>query len=533
MRTVLIGLDGATFNLLDPLMEQGVMPSLQEFMARGTRAELRSTHVPLTPVAWTSLATGRAPGHHGIFDFVRPEETDAGVYIKLLSAGDIRCETLWSMASRQDRSVTLLNFPVTYPAPRVTGFVIPASVTVRHLKRAVRPPELYTRLQRIPGVDVATLAMDMEIEKKGIQGLDERAYEPWIQMHLRRDEQWFRVLQHLLRTDPTDLTAIVFDSPDRVGHLAWRLLDPTLLPEGRSAWEERVHQLCLNCFRQLDRFIAEIVADVGSDADVFIVSDHGFGPSWDIFYVNRWLEENGYLHWGPEGAPTDDADSLLAQKLKTQYGLIDWRRTAAYTLTPGGNGIHIRVANGSGRPGISPKRYESFREELTAGLRTVTDPRNDERIVTQVLRREEIFAGSQMCRAPDLTLVLRDFGFVSVLNSDSTVKRRTQVKGLHRPDGIFIAAGSGIRSGARVDRLSIMDVCPALLHCLDLPIPADLDGRLPAEVFAFPQRRSFTPAAVFAPVSRRGARADGVDNGLTGVEEEAVLSRLRSLGYIE
>ena len=111
MRTVLIGLDGATFNLLDPLMEQGVMPFLREFAAGGTRAKLRSTADPLTPVSWTSLATGRAPGHHGIFDFIRPEETDAGVYIKLLSRRRHRCETIWSMASRQERSVTLLNFP--------------------------------------------------------------------------------------------------------------------------------------------------------------------------------------------------------------------------------------------------------------------------------------------------------------------------------------------------------------------------------------------------------------------------------------
>ena len=193
------------------------------------------------------------------------------------------------------------------------------------------------------------------------------------------------------------------------------MLDLTLLPETRSAWKERVHQLCMACFRQLDRFIAEIVPDGGSDAKVFIVSDHGFGPTWDIFYVNRWLEQNGYLQWGSDGAPVDDAESLLAQKLKTQYGLIDWRRTAAYALTPSGNGIHIRVADGraaagSRRSGTSPS------DELTAGLQTVNDPESGEPIVTEVLRREDIFAGSQMHLAPDLTLVLRDFGFVSVLN---------------------------------------------------------------------------------------------------------------------
>jgi predicted AlkP superfamily phosphohydrolase/phosphomutase len=533
MRTVLIGLDGATFDLLDPLMDRGEMPFLREFASRGTRAPLRSTPTFITPQAWTSLAPGPSPGSHGIFDFVRPEETDAGVYIKLLGARDIRCETVWSMASRQDRTVTLLNFPVTFPAPRVSGAVIPASVTVRHLRRAVHPRGLYDELERMPGFDPAVLAMDMEVEKKGIQGLEPEGYESWLRMQLRRDEQWFRVLRHLMRTAPTDLTAIVFDGPDRVGHLAWPLLDPALVPERRTAWEARVHELCLNCFRQLDDFIGEIVTEAGSDTNVFVVSDHGFGPTSDIFYVNRWLQDNGYLHWGPAGAPVDDADSLLAQRMTTQYGLIDWRRTAAYALTPSANGIYLRVADRPGRHGVAPAGYDALRDEIAEALGTVRDPVSGERIVTSVLAREEVFAGPEMRRAPDLTLVLRDFGFVSVLNSDTVLKRRKEPKGLHRPDGVFLAAGPDIRPGAAVGRLSIMDVCPALLYSLGLPVPDDLDGRLPVEVLdtfdaPWPREPSAMPAA-------RGPEPPGPEEtpALTPAEEAAVLSRLRALGYIE
>ena len=494
MRTVLIGLDGATFDLLDPLMSQGVMPFLKEFARRGTRAPLASTTACITPVAWTSLATGRAPGSHGIFDFVRPEETDGGVYIKLLGANDIRVETIWSMASRQGRTVTLLNFPVTFPAPRVGGCVVPASVTVRHLARAVRPPDLLRRLADVPDFDPAVLAMDLQVEKKSIQGLPEEEYEAWIRAHVRRDDQWFRVLRHLMRTEPCDLTAIVFDGPDRIGHLAWPLIDPALRPTHPTAWEERIHALCLDAFRRLDGFIAEIVAEAGPQAAVFVVSDHGFGPSSDIFYLNRWLAEQGYLAWGPAGVPVNDADSLLAQQMKTQYGLIDWARTVAYALTPSANGIHIRVADRPGRYGISPRNYDSFREELESGLRTVTDPKSGESIVSQVLRREDVHAGSEMLRAPDLTLVLRDFGFVSVLNSDMTLKQRAKPKGLHRPDGIFLAVGPGIRRDCAVNRLSIMDVAPALLHCLELPIPAGLDGRLPVEILQASRRDERSPA---------------------------------------
>jgi predicted AlkP superfamily phosphohydrolase/phosphomutase len=528
----MIGLDGATFDLLDPLVEHGVMPFLGEFLGRGTRARLRSTPTFITPQAWTSLATGRSPGSHGIFDFVRPEETDAGVYIKLLGSSDVQCETIWSMASRSGRTVTLLNFPLTYPAPRVSGFVVPAFVTARHLRRAVRPPDLYHRLNQIPGFDAADLAMDLELEKKGVQGLPEADYEAWILAHMRHEAQWFKVLRHLMRNDPTDLTAIVFDGPDRIGHLAWRLIDPGLLPASPTSWEQRIRDLCLRYFRQLDSFLAEIIDDAGPEATIYIVSDHGFGPTHDIFYVNRWLEQQGYLHWGSAGAPVDDSESMLPQQMKAQYNLIDWKRTVAYALTPSANGIHIRVADRPGRNGVAPARYDSLRDEIVAGLGTVVDPLTGEPIVREVHEREEIFAGSQMSRAPDLTLVLRDFGFVSVLNSDLTVKQRQQAKGLHRPDGIFIAAGPGIRRGAAVKRLSIMDVAPALLRSMELPAPPDFDGRLPTEIFQVaPDLDRAAGSATRSDVA--ASDADGSDSGYTGDEEDLVLSRLRALGYLE
>ena len=70
-RVVFIGLDGATFSILDPLMQDGTMPFLAKFTVKGVRAVLHSTPHPLTPPAWTSMVTGRSPGEHGIFDFVK------------------------------------------------------------------------------------------------------------------------------------------------------------------------------------------------------------------------------------------------------------------------------------------------------------------------------------------------------------------------------------------------------------------------------------------------------------------------------
>src|SRR5579859_7579572 len=97
-KALLIGLDGATFTVLDPYMERGVMPFLRKLVGQGSRAALRSIMPPLTPPAWTSLMTGKRPGRHGVFDFFQKESPDSN-YLRLADSQDIGSATIWSLAS--------------------------------------------------------------------------------------------------------------------------------------------------------------------------------------------------------------------------------------------------------------------------------------------------------------------------------------------------------------------------------------------------------------------------------------------------
>ena len=113
-----------------------------------------------------------------------------------------------------------------------------------------------------------------------------------------------------------------------------------------------------------------------------------------------------------------------------------------------------------------------------------------------------------------------------MLNATTVLKRRDRPKGLHRPDGIFLAAGPGIHRGRSADRLSIMDVAPAVLHSLGLPVPDGLDGRLPDRIW---HRAPAGPGTAAGLLVTAPAEPDGY----TGAEEEDVLARLRGLGYVE
>jgi predicted AlkP superfamily phosphohydrolase/phosphomutase len=420
-----------------------------------------------------------------------------------------------------------------FPPSPVAGYIISGFVPWRHLKDAIYPPNLYETLNSMPQFNRKELAMDLDMEKKCIQGLPPEQYEDWIACHIRRERQWMDILRYLMVTDPTDLTAIVFDGVDKIQHLCWRLIDPTLSLQRRTAWERNVYDLCLTYFRLLDNYIAEIVTLAGPEAHIFIASDHGFGPSTEIFYINVWLERHGYLHWADK-AEHDTRESLTVDRLKNHIALIDWSRTKAYAVTPSSNGIFIRVAKEPNQTGVAPEEYDSFRRHLMEELATFINPITGQPVVTRIQTREEAYPGSLMHLAPDLLLTLEDGGFVSILNADEPLKMRSEITGTHRPNGIFMASGPGIRKGAHTPMLSILDVAPLLLHSMELPIPQDLEGRLPSEIYeasfllAHPIRFDESNRTSERPLPNAFIEAE-----IDADAEAAIIEQLRALHYLE
>ena len=294
--TLLIGIDGATFTVLDPYIERGVTPFLGELARRGTRAELRSIVPALTPPAWTSLVTGKRPGGHGVFDFFQKEAPDS-IHFQYTSSQEIRSATIWSLASEQERQVISLNFPLMFPPPPVDGCIVPGGMMPwRQLRLGCHPPGLFDRLKALPGFNPRQM-LDMELEIKAIEGCPEDEQSAWVELHIQREQRWFEVARHLIQEEPADLIGVMFDGVDKLQHLCWRFVDPACRPARPSRWEREMIDLCERYFRSLDAIVAELVELAGPDATVVLASDHGFGPTLDVFHVNSWLEREGYLSW--------------------------------------------------------------------------------------------------------------------------------------------------------------------------------------------------------------------------------------------
>lgn len=534
-RVVFFGLDGATFTVLDDLVRRDVMPCLGDLARSGVRGTLRSTIPPLTPPAWTTLVTGRTPGHHGITNFLQ-FESETSHYVRFVTSREVCSETLWSMANRMGKRAGFLNFVAHNPAPKVDGFGVPGWVPWRWVKKQSHPPELIAQLKNdLPDFDVKELAMNFSEEEKAIAGTVEEEYEPWIELHIRRERQWFNIMKHQMTHNPCDLVAVVFDGVDKLQHLLWEFLDPAREPENPSEDYLRVRQLCWDYFRQIDRFLEQTLELAGPDAYVFVGSDHGFTGSTEILYINNWLEQEGYLAWAPKAEVQSQDSQDLGLARPYHVSAFDFTKTKAYAYSASSNGICIPVKGVRGDYGIEPEHYESFRAELIDALRTrCVDPATGEPLIREVWTREQVFLGPRMSQTPDLTVALRDFGNFSVLRSNVVLKPRPRVMGCHHPEGIFYACGPGVRAGENLKPLRLVDVAPTILYALGLPVPADLEGRVVTDVFT-PQHLA-AHRVERGPETVRPAHLAADEEAGDEYDEESqaqVLMRLKALGYIE
>ncbi|GAB4035386.1 MAG: alkaline phosphatase family protein [Rubrivivax sp.] len=530
VRTLFIGLDGATFTVLNELTQpQGDQPAVMPFMgkifAEGVRAKLRSTPNPLTPPAWVSLMTGRGPGHHGVYDFVRAEERGDQVFMTLYDARDCRVETIWSIASRQGKKIAALNFPFTAPPPQdLNGFVLPGFVPWKHLRRNTHPADLYDRLKQIPGFDPRELAWDFDQEQQAGNELSDHDREEWVRYHLPREMQWFKVAEYLMKEEAPDLMAVLFDGVDKLQHQAWQYLDPAVDHASMGEFHRRMRALSLSYFKQLDGFIESLVTAAGPEVQVFFASDHGFTASHEIVRINAYLAEKGYVCFKP--IPEGQAGANVN---KSYFAYLDWTKTTAYCRTPSCNGITIRVARNPGETGIDPKDYERFRNQLIRDLEELKDPATGERIITEIHKREDVFPGSAMGDAPDLQLVLRDFGFVSVRNILPIVQERNYIVGTHHPEGVFMAYGPGIEKGKLLGRRHITDVASTLLYSLGLEVPSDFEGVVPPNMFTA-EYKAAHPITIGAATRSSNA---GTTEAMDEDEKQQILDQLQMLGYVE
>ena len=531
-RAGVIGLDGAAWHLIDPLIDAGHMPNLARLRKDGAAGVLDSTVPTYTPPAWTSAATGVNPGRHGIYGFLEGNAQNEG--LELVHSGKIRAATIWEIANSQSATAGIYNLPLTYPPRPLEGWMVSGMMTPGYgerLKGFAFPRDLEQRILDWTPNYVVDISPNWETDWKDA-ALCGRILES---LRQRRT-----VLERLLVDEAPDVLFAVLEAPDRLQHVYYRYMDP-----GDRLYHSRegaaIRPEIEKCFAAMDDIVG-VVAEHSSGSAI-VCSDHGF-TAWEVsVHTNALLQRWGYLKIKPmaRAMQTGAARRLVplakrvlpaktARKAKGKtFAAVDWSRTKAFASPIPQQGIFINVAGRERHGIVAPEDVGALKDEISGRLRALVGP-DGAPVTDQVWRSEDVFHGDALEGAPDLLPVMRDHRFElddELFHKEPFTDLAHLPRGVHHPEGIVVVAGAGVAAGSSI-KGSVMDVTPTLLYMAGLEVPDGLDGAVIADAFE-PGHLQDRPIATTAPLSSKSADADSPYSA----EEEAVIEEsLRGLGYL-
>lgn len=540
-KLLLIGIDGASWNLLTPLIEEGEMPVFADLMKNGAHGFLRSFKPTMSPVIWTSMATGKNPEKHGIKNFivVRPGTTESSPVTSNL----IMEPTIWEMFSAFDFKVAVNGWYVSWPAGEVNGTVISdLAVHPRISKMRTYPEDLAdivdASLSRFNAGEKAIFSEWFGFNPKPDDYENfsmSRAMEVFIQS-FRKDMITLETALKLIDLEGQGkLTSLYFVGTDRVQHKFFKYLwlqrhpsESKFLFEAEQEEIDEFGEIIEDYLRFVDYGLGEMLKKIDlKKTDIFIVSDHGFGPVTDkaadmyTYDANPLFEALNLLVYGDAGEGIDLEKS---------------------TLYDAGNLAWIPVKDVYFTDQAHAWTYEKKNEtaELLSELRTDSGQ--------PVFKAVRILQGAaESSPDPDLKIVFQNNIYGQKIVRDNVIfpvssfLRHKGNTGDHRINGVFLAAGPDIAVNKFIHDVSVLDITPTLCYLAGVPLTRDMDGRISGQVIkkTFLENNSALMMEGWSDITGQTGvgrkkivlETMGADMG-DGVEE-VLLEEMRALGYIQ
>lgn len=293
---VVIGLDGATWDVAEPMIASGELPALARLRAEGASARLISVSPLSSPVVWTTMASGRFPREHFVLDHTFPFVAGRK---RPVQSTVRRVPALWNVASAEGREVAVVNYFASHPPDVVNGVQV-SDRAAQGVAGAVFPPTLAERVDQIrqeveePQAHHELLARFLPWDySHGALNDPDDPYHEVSQVVAGRivnrsayDETVRRVGLELIARQP-DLFVTYFRLIDHASHAAWWYYDPSEFDQPPSDFERQaLSDLIPATYRYLDAAIGELIAAAPADANIIVLSDHGFGSGTDEYEIS-------------------------------------------------------------------------------------------------------------------------------------------------------------------------------------------------------------------------------------------------------
>ncbi|OSO97485.1 hypothetical protein B9H04_12965 [Halorubrum ezzemoulense DSM 17463] len=484
MKTAIIGLDGATYRVIDEHRDE--LPTLSRLIDGGYHSVLNSTQPPTTSVAWPSFATGQNPAKYGMFDFMGrlPDELD--FYIN--DARKKGFDFFWEYI---DEPIGLASVPLI-PYHSTDGFFIQGSLARINQDQITQPPALK---------DAIPDYYDYRINWRD----DNEQILDGVMKRIAAREEFFT---YLIDEYDVPLYFLMFNAIDHIQHHFWAYMDETHPAHTDSQYRTAIR----DAYKRFDEALENILACFDEPVNVLIASDHGFKPCHTEVNINALLDEWDYLEYelqtsgailaeaydhltkyiSPEiitAVLPDSAQSAAKSRMPKKDRIsdaIDWSGSKAYSFGVMPN-VYLNLEGREKFGQVSQAAYDGLCDELTEMFLDLDDPQTGKQVFKHVYRRDELYHGPYIEQAPDLVLETNE-GFYCSGNLGTTVfERKTGPmpnSGVHEQAGILIAEGPDIANVERRETDGIADVAPSILHLLGHSVPESIDGTVITEMEA-------------------------------------------------
>jgi predicted AlkP superfamily phosphohydrolase/phosphomutase len=525
IKLMMLGLDGATFQVINPLCRDGKLPNLNRLITQGVHGILESTFPPVTGPAWAALATGKNPGKTGIFDSINRASKES-FEVKVVSSAAIKkAKAYWDYLSEEETKVGIVNYPFLFPTYEINGIMV-SGLGTDPQEEIFYPKEF----KQVIFNKCSHYRIDVPWHRS--------EYAKNLPLFLKHIFELLEIndktLQLLLESDLEALTFVVSAS-DFAQHYMWRFFDHSC-PYYEKEEADKYKDVFIQIWQKIDSILGSAMQALPENAKIIIASDHGFGPHRSTFYTGSWLEKEGYLHkrtFMIRALKLQGIAAQLVRRISPYFysKLVKAARSGAMPRIPVNSEIDFArsLAFSPANASLTGKIYinhqaASFRShssnpEVMRGeiVERLEETCRDLGVQVRIYSPYELYSGQYVDLVPDILFDIEDgecsihFGFGKELYQKPPPN--PVHSGIHKKEGIFIACGPDIKQGHEIQGAKIYDIAPTILHMFGLPVPDDMDGRVLTEIF----REGSEPA-------QREVKYQKVDG-----EREKVKDRIRKL----